>query len=313
VSKEFKVGLFAVIIGIILYLGFNFLKGIEIFSNTNKYYALYSNVDGLNVSNPVIINGFSVGRVSKISILQNRGNMVMVEMTVAEDIVLSDSTIATLTNSDFLGSKAITLTIGDISKPKIDGDTLVSAIDKGLAEILERAQPLTDNLGLTISRVNEILLGLEGAGEDIKETINSFNKTLIGVNKLISENSGSIKGTLSNFENLSKNLNKKLNKLDPVIVKADSALAKINKLEIERTLNTLDKLLKNLSKTVEAINTGKGSLGKMIKEDSLYNNLNKTLLDLDKLLIHFNENPRHFMSPLGKKKKKIEKELKAGN
>lgn len=312
-SKEFKVGLFAVIIGIILYLGFNFLKGIEIFSNTNKYYALYSNVDGLNVSNPVIINGFSVGRVSKISILQNRGNMVMVEMTVAEDIVLSDSTIATLTNSDFLGSKAITLTIGDISKPKIDGDTLVSAIDKGLAEILERAQPLTDNLGLTISRVNEILLGLEGAGEDIKETINSFNKTLIGVNKLISENSGSIKGTLSNFENLSKNLNKKLNKLDPVIVKADSALAKINKLEIERTLNTLDKLLKNLSKTVEAINTGKGSLGKMIKEDSLYNNLNKTLLDLDKLLIHFNENPRHFMSPLGKKKKKIEKELKAGN
>lgn len=312
-SKEFKVGLFAVIIGVILYLGFNFLKGVEIFSNTNKYYALYSNVDGLNVSNPVIINGFSVGRVSKISILQDRGNKVLVEMTVVENIILSDSTVATLSNSDFLGSKAITLTIGDISTPKIDGDTLVSAIDKGLAEILERAQPLTDNLGLTISRVNEILLGLEGAGEDIKETINSFNKTLIGVNKLISENSGSIKGTLSNFENLSNNLNKKLNKLDPVIVKADSALAKINKLEIERTLNTLDKLLKDLSKTVEAINTGKGSLGKMIKEDSLYNNLNKTLLDLDKLLIHFNENPRHFMSPLGKKKKKIEKELKAGN
>ena len=312
-SKEFKVGLFALIIGVILYLGFNFLKGIEIFSNTNKYYALYNNVDGLNVSNPVIINGFSVGRVSKISILQNRGNMVMVEMTVAEDIILSDSTIATLTNSDFLGSKAITLTIGNISVPINDGDTIIAAIDKGISEILERAQPLTDNLGLTISRINEILLGMEGAGEDIKATIKSFNKTLIGVNKLITENSGSIKGTLSNFEDLSNNLNKKINKLDPVLIKADSALSKLNKLEIEKTLATLDKLLKILAKTVEEINTGKGSLGKMIKEDSLYNNLNKTLLDLDKLLIHFNENPKHFMSPLGKKKKKIEKELNAGN
>lgn len=312
-SKEFKVGLFALIIGVILYAGFNYLKGIELFNKTNKYYALYTNVDGLNVSNPVIINGFAVGRVSKISILQDRNNQVLVELTVEEDIILSDKTVATLTASDFLGSKAITLSIGDITTPINDGDTIKAAIDKGISEILERAQPLTDNLGLTISRINEILLGMEGAGEDIKATIKSFNKTLIGVNALVGENRNSIKGTLSNFKTLSGNLNDKVSKLDPLLIKTDSALTKLNKLELEKSLGNLDKLLKELSITIESINAGKGSLGKMVTEDSLYNNLNKTLLDLDKLLIHFNENPKHFMSPLGKKKKKIEKELNGNN
>ena len=312
-SKEFKVGLFAVIIGVILYAGFNYLKGIELFNKTNKYYALYTNVDGLNVSNPVIVNGFAVGRVSKISILQNRNNKVLVQLTVDENIILSDSTIATLTNSDFLGSKAITLKIGDISRPIYDGDTLIAAIDKGISELLERAQPLTDNIGLTISRINEILLGMKGAGEDIKVTINSFNRTLISVDSMVGENRNSIKNTITDFKTLSSNLNDKVSSIAPVLKKADNALSKINNLEMEKSLTAFNDLLAELSKTVVAINAGQGSLGKIMKEDSLYNNLNKTLTDLDKLLIHFNENPKHFMSPLGKKKKKIEKELNSNN
>lgn len=311
-SKEFKVGVFALITGAILYIGFNYLKGIEFFSSTNKYYTLYDNVDGLNVSNPVIVNGFSVGRVSKIRILQNSGNKVLVELDVDENIMLSDSTKATLSNSDFLGSKAIVLDIGPASTIKNDGDTIIAAVDKGLAAILESAQPLTDNLGVTIGRINGILIGLEGAGEGIKQTIERLNKTLSNVNGLIAENRNSIKGILENFQELSKSLNSKINKLDPILNKTDSVLSKVNQLEIEKTLVSLDKILAELNKMTAGINAGKGSLGKMMNEDSLYNNLNKTLLDLDKLLIHFNENPKHFMSPLGKKKKKIEKDLKAG-
>ena len=309
-SKEFKVGLFALITGVILYTGFNYLKGIEFFSNTNKYYAIYDNVDGLNISNPVVVNGFSVGRVSRITIMQNNGNRVLVEIDVSENIALNDSTVATLANSDFLGSKAILLKIGKSPTLVNDGDTITAAVDKGLAEILERAQPLTDNLGVTITRINEILLGMEGTGGEIKQTVEGLNKAIKNVNGLISENRNSLKTTLNYFQILSKNLNSKMDKLDPIIIKVDSSLTKINNLEVEKTLANVNHLLENLSSVIDGINSGNGTLGKIMQNDSLYNNLNKAMIDLDKLLIHFNENPKHFMAPLGKSKKKIAKEMK---
>jgi phospholipid/cholesterol/gamma-HCH transport system substrate-binding protein len=107
-NKEFKVGLFVAASIVLLYFGFNFLKGIDFFSTTNKYYVIYDNIDQLAVSNPVLINGFAVGRVNHIRIMQNKQNRVLVELMIDSEILLGDSTQAIL-NSDFLGGKSILL------------------------------------------------------------------------------------------------------------------------------------------------------------------------------------------------------------
>ena len=309
-SKEFKVGLFAIISGTILYLGFNFLKGKDFFSSTNKFYAIYKNIDGLNVSNPVIINGFAIGRVSAINILQKRNNHIIVEMDIKEDLILGDSTIARLINSDFMGSKAILLEVGDISRPINDGDTLVTNIDKGLAGLLESAQPITADLEVTIKRINEILLGMEGAGEGINNTIKSLNATLISVNKFIKQNNVKVQATFDGVNTLLANINSKVADLDPILANANTTLEKINDLPLDSAVTSLTATIQELNLIMSDINEGKGTVGKMLKEDSLYINMNQAILDLDKLLIHFNENPKHFMGPLGKSKKKIEKERK---
>lgn len=96
--------------------------------------------------------------------------------------------------------------------------------------------------------------------------------------------------------------------LEPVLANADSTLNMVQKLPLDSAINSLNATLAQLTLMIEEINAGKGTVGKILKEDSLYNNLNKTILDLDQLLIHFDENPKHFMGPLGKSKKKIEKE-----
>ncbi len=311
-SKEFKVGLFALIAGVILYLGFNFLKGVEVFSNTNKYYAIYNNVDGLNVSNPVIVNGFSVGRVSKIRILQDLDNKVLVELSVTEELALGENTIATLTNSDFLGSKAIVLSIGKISVTRIDGDTIVAKVDKGLAAILDDAKPITTSLATTIVKVNEFLTDLEGIGGKLKASLDGFEKGMNNFNGILEENSNSLKITLSNFATASSELKVAVKKLSPILSNVDSLTSKINTLELEKTITSLNKTLAEVSVLMEGINQGNGSFGKLMKEDSLYNNLNTAILNLDKLLIHFNENPKHFMAPLGRSKKKIARELEKG-
>ena len=307
-SKEFKVGLLTVISGTILYLGFNYLKGKDFFSTTNKYYAIYANIDGLDVSNPVIVNGFAVGRVSRIQIVQELDNQILVELDVHGDVVLGDSTVATLTNEDFLGSKAILLEIGHVTTPAQHGDTLLAGFDKGLAALFERAQPLTDNIGITIGRINEILIGLEGAGEGLEKALTTFTNTMVHLESMLETNKPVVAEILTNVNISTEKLHQKMDQLDPILDNANTTLNKINALEVERTLQGVDELLAELTKLMEQINEGDGTMTKMIKEDSLYQNMNQALIDPDKLLIHFNENPKHFMAPLGKSKKKIEKE-----
>jgi phospholipid/cholesterol/gamma-HCH transport system substrate-binding protein len=310
VSKEFKVGLIAVVSIIILYVGFNFLKGVDFFSPTNSYYIMYDNINGLTVSNPVIVNGYSVGRVSRIRILQDRGNIILVKIDVDEDLILGESTKATLVNNDFLGGKAIILDINSIDSPLESGDTLISVVDRGLLEILDQAQPLTDNITTTIKRVNEILLGLDGIGEKFNKTADQLNGTLAGVNRLVNKNEEQISETIIQFKLMSEEINLKLKQLDPIIQKSTGTLDKINALQLEETLANLNGVMVNLNTTLEAINNTDGTIGKAMADDALYNNLNQAILDLSDLATHFNTYPKHFLGPLGKSNKKIERDLK---
>ena len=310
-NKELKVGIIGVIGLVFFYLGSNFLKGIDFFSPINRYYALYENVDGLIVANPIIVNGFTVGRVSDIKILQNRQNKILVSMDIDEGLVIGSNSKATLSSNDFLGSKAIVLTIGDINNPIDEGDTIISEIAGGLSELLEKATPITDNLGVTISRLNDILSSLRGSGDMITNTLGNLNDVLTNTNDLIDNNEETLTNTLSNLNNLTEDLSQKLKDIDPIIEGANNMISNFNKVDFESTFNQIDILLTSVNGVFHNLESGEGgTLSLLLSDDSLYNNLNKTAFDLDKLLKHINENPKHFFAPLGKSRKKIERDLR---
>lgn len=310
-NKEIKVGLIGIIGLVLFYLGSNFLKGIDFFSPINRYYALYENVDGLIVANPVIVNGYSVGRVSEIKILQERENKILVSMDIDKDLIIGRSSKATLSSNDFLGSKAIVLSIGDINSPISEGDTIMSEIAGGLSELLEKATPITDNLGVTISRLNDILASLRGSGDMITTTLDNLNNVLTNTNNLIDSNEETISSTLENLNNLTDDLSDKLNDIDPIIKGANDMISNLSGVDFENTFNQIDILLSSANGIFDDIESGDGgTLSLLLSDDSLYNNLNKTAFDLDKLLQHINENPKHFFAPLGKSRKKIERDLR---
>ena len=310
-NKEIKVGLIGIIGLVLFYLGSNFLKGIDFFSPINRYYALYENVDGLIVANPVIVNGYSVGRVSEIRILQERENKILVSMDIDKDLIIGRSSKATLSSNDFLGSKAIVLSIGDINSPISEGDTIMSEIAGGLSELLEKATPITDNLGATISRLNDILASLRGSGDMITTTLDNLNNVLTNTNNLIDSNEETISSTLENLNNLTDDLSDKLNDIDPIIKGANDMISNLSSVDFENTFNQIDILLSSANGIFDDIESGDGgTLSLLLSDDSLYNNLNKTAFDLDKLLQHINENPKHFFAPLGKSRKKIERDLR---
>ena len=310
-SKEVKVGLIGVIGLVFFYLGSNFLKGIDFFSPVSRYYAVYENVDGLIVANPIIVNGYSVGRVSDIRILQDRDNKILVSMDIDKDLIIGINSKATLSSNDFLGSKAIVLSIGDINSPINEGDTIMSEIAGGLSELLEKATPITDNLGVTISRLNDILASLRGSGDMITTTLDNLNNVLTNTNDLIDNNEETITTTLENLNSLTDDLSKKLSDIDPIIKGANDMISNLNSVDFENTFNQIDILLTSMNGVFDDIESGEGgTLSLLLSDDSLYNNLNKTAFDLDKLLQHINENPKHFFAPLGKSRKKIERDLR---
>ncbi len=309
-SKEAKVGLFAVLSIGLLYIGFNYLKGVEFWSPTNKYYVIYGGVAGLQESNPVKINGFSVGRVSNIEILQQQDHQILVELDIADNIQVGDSTVALL-DVDLLGSVSIVLEVGPLDNILESGDTIPGRLDKALEDLLkESALPVADNLQVTIRRVNTILEGLTGNTEKITNVLTNLEVATRNAGLMTNrENRQRLSNILANLEESTASFKELNTKFSPVLEKYGQVADSLKTVDFKTTLTKTNQLLDSLSLTIDRINNGSGTLTKLMTEDSLYVSLQKTIEDLDKLVIHFNENPKHFMGPLGKSRKKIQKDL----
>jgi phospholipid/cholesterol/gamma-HCH transport system substrate-binding protein len=307
ISKEFKVGLLAVISITILYFGFNFLKGIDMFKKTDNYFALYSNIDGLTVSNPVIINGLSVGRIGDIQILQDKGNLVLVEISIDSKIKLGEGTVAVLINTDFLGGKAIELILADSGNAvHIDGDTLKSSMDAGIGEILkENAGPVADNIGTTISRINSILESFQGNSEHINASLKNLEALSGNLSSSLPIMEDKLFLLMDNFNKNSKELSQTLNSLQPILANTAVLTDSLKRLELSKTLEKAQVMIDNLNANMVSLQEGNGTMGKLMKDDSLYMYLSNTARDLDLLLVDFQENPGRYVqfSVFGKKDK----------
>jgi len=307
-NKEFKVGLFVAAGMALLYLGFNYLKGVDFFSSSNKYYAVYDNVDQLAVSNPILVNGFAVGRVSKISIMQNRQNRILVELDIDSDVLLGDSTKAIL-NSDFLGGKSILLSIGKISKRLQPNDTVLTEVAKGMFDVIsETATPVADNVQTTLRKFNIIIDNLTRNSQQLEVIFAKLTETPDLINQTLRSTNGKVEDLSSSFKSVAENMNGTLNELKPTLQNFRIISDSIKQLELNETLAKTQLTLAQLNETLSKLNKGDNTASKLLTEDSLYNNLNHLLMRLDTLATHFNDNPRHFLAPLGKSSKKIEKE-----
>ncbi len=307
-SKEFKVGLFMVTAITLLYFGFNFLKGIDFFSSSSKYYAIYENVDKLTESNQVFLNGYAVGRVSQLQIQQQK-NRVIVELDINADIILTDSSMAIL-NGEILGGRFIQLVMGNGGKLLKPNDTIPAEVAKGLMDfITQSAEPVAANLQTTLKNVNKILENLVRNTRRLDTMFINLQGTPQLINRTLYTANTNIEGLSTSFKGVAGNLNNTLAELKPTLENFRSLSDSLKVLELNRTMSKAQQSLTKLNETLDKMSNGENTVSKLMTEDSLYNNLNKLLLTIDTLAKHFNEHPKHFLGPLGKSKKKIDREL----
>lgn len=311
ISKEFRVGLFMIAALVLLYFGFNYLKGIDFFASNYRYYAIYGNVDKLTMSNQIFLNGFAVGRVSDIKILQENGNKVQVELEIDSEIILTDSTVAILTG-DFLGNKSITLSGGHGGSHRLEpGDTVKAMLDRGIADILtEKAAPVANNLQVTLRKFNDLVDNLSRNSLELDTLLRGLKGTRYVLNRTLSSADAQINQLGTEFTAVARNLDHVMSDLRPTLGNFKTLSDSLKAVELGVTVKKLQTTLTGLNQTLSQLQKDDNTAGKLFTDRELYDNLNGMILNLDSMVNHLNKNPKHFLAPLGMNRDRIERDLR---
>jgi phospholipid/cholesterol/gamma-HCH transport system substrate-binding protein len=306
VSKELKVGILSVVTIAILYLGFNFLKGSDLFSRTYTYYVVYDNIDGLTTSNPILLNGLSVGRVQSIRIQQEKNNQLLVSLDIQKGIVLRTGTRAVLADGGLLGGKVIRLEISPTGNQLAEGDTLISAKEAGISALLqEKALPVMTQADSLVRNLNAVTQGFRETGAILNQVLRNYDQTGLVLKGTLEQNQKNLATLTANLSQLSSSLVETEKQLSPLLNKTGTFIDSLNALQLSQTVANANQMIDQIEQLVASIESGQGTASKLINDDAMYKNLNYTLISLNQLLANFRENPKRYVnvSIFGKKDK----------
>jgi phospholipid/cholesterol/gamma-HCH transport system substrate-binding protein len=305
ISKEVKVGALAIVSGVMLYTGFNFLKGTDFFSTIKRYNVVYENVGGIKVSTPVMIKGLNVGRVERMISLPDQCYKTLVVVQIDKHYKITENCVADIVELGLLDGKAIELLMKDGKRVLTDGDTLLGNVEPGLiSSAKEKFTPLISNVDTSLAKVKTILNRV-----DEKKLDHIFTSLDLASKELyltVKDSRVQINAMSSNINILTTSLSKTEKSLAQLLTKLNTLGDSLNKAQIAQTVNNANKAVIEMKEVLARMNSGQGTLGKLSKNDSLYNNLNKTAADLDKLLVDLKEHPNRYvhLSVFGRKEKK---------
>ncbi len=302
IANETKVGIMAAACIAILFMGYNFLKGNAIFSNETVLYAKYSHVDGLAVSKPVLINGFQIGRVDELQ-LQSDGSIVAT-LKIKGKYDIPKNSIAKLEQTDLLGSKAIVMDLGTGTVFAQDGDTLNANVAKGLLETVQpvqkKAEVIIAKMDSILTSVNSILnpdfqKNVDKSFNSIASTLSSLEATSKKVDHLVGSEGSRVSSILANVESISNNLKKNNDKINAILDNISTVTDQVAAANFKQTIDNANKAVADLQGIVTKVNNGQGSLGLLVNDTKMYDNLNNASKNLDNLIIDLKENPKRYV------------------
>tara|TARA_Y100000589_G_scaffold212859_1_gene200671 strand:+ start:3177 stop:4010 length:834 start_codon:yes stop_codon:yes gene_type:complete len=268
---------------VVLYWGINFLKGENLFSNKRFYYALYENIDGLTISRPVTVNGFKVGQVSNISFQPGPEAHLIVEFSIEENISFSNSSILEIYDADIMGTKSVQLKIIEDGVLALSGDTLIGTIASGLtSEVSEQ--------------FGSVKVGLDQLIISFDKVLNEVNSLSSTANRILLNNENNMKKSMNNVLSISNVVENQSKNIDNILNNISNISDSINQINFIETSNNIASISYQLNSLLFDIQSTNSSLGKLITEDSIYNQLSHTLINLDSLLIDLKSNPKKYVN-----------------
>ena len=295
-NKEIQIALVAILGVVVLYYGMNFLKGLTISTESN-YYVKFNDISGLSNSCPVYANGYKVGVVQNIIYdYTNQENIVAV-LEIEDEMRMPKGTTADIV-SDFLGNIKLELKLGDRAAGFLEPeDTIIGGQDKGAlakaAEMIPQVQALLPKLDSILVSVNALL-----ADPAIANSLHNIDQI-----------TGSLTSTSRELNRLTVSLNQQMPQMlenaDGMLANANTLTRNLNELDLAATMQKVDNTLRNVEQMTAKLNSKDGTLGLLMRDPDLYNNLNATMMHADSLMIDLKQHPKRYVhfSVFGKKDK----------
>lgn len=310
ISNETKVGALTAIAIVILIMGFNFLKGRNLTERSDKIMSVFPDIKGLQVSNPVFIKGLQVGKIYEMHEKDNDLSGIVVTFTLTKNINIPDNSLAII-NSDLLGSNSLEIKMGNSPTYIKHGDTLQSTQKLGImTEITNSLNPALSNVNKTLASLDLLIQQLSATLDpktqgNLQSVIASLSATSKQLERLIAAQSAALGKTIDNVESITGTLARNGGKIDSTLANIQKTTGSLANANIDQTLLSVRTTMAKLETTLNAVNSKNGSVGMLLNDRQLYNELRMTNRSLTTLLDDIRVNPRRYLSVsvFGKKQK----------
>jgi phospholipid/cholesterol/gamma-HCH transport system substrate-binding protein len=307
ISNETKIGLMAIIGIAMLIIGFNYLKGNGVFKKQRLIYAIYQDVQGLKKSNPVVINGLQIGRIENLDGGKDMKRIV-VTVSLTKDVNIPKNSLAII-NPNLLGSPSLEIQLGNDKTYLQNGDTLLTTLSgTAFDEAMKLINPVLYEVRNAVQSLDSLMSTVTGVFDvqtknNIKSMIRNLNLatasfvvTSESVQKLMDTQNGALAASLNNMKIFTANLNSNNKSLDSIMQNTKAFSRNLAAINLQQTLDTLNLAIDNFKAGSEKINSKDGSLGLLLNDKTLYNNLEATSNKINILLDDIRVHPKRYVS-----------------
>ncbi len=318
-TREIKTGLLTVITLTAFIWSINYLKGKDIFKRQRTFYAVYDNVAGMMTANAVTYNGLEIGQVSRMRFHPNQPGRVVIEMYMSDNIAIPRNSIARIYSSDLLGTRRIQIIPGDSPELAKSGDTLIGQIQQSLQdEVNEMVEPIMQKTGNLITSFDTVLNilndifnrqtrdNLVGTVESLRNTMANLEKATVAVDTLVESQKVRLAKIISNAEAITSNLKENGNNLNRILSNTANITDSLAQANIAQTMNRLTSTVASFEAMTAKIERGEGTIGQLISNDKMYNELEASSNELKLLLEDMRLHPERYVhiSVFGRNPKK---------
>jgi len=302
IANETKVGILAVVAIAILIVGYSFLKGNDVFSSDQTFYAIYERVDGLTPSKPILVNGYQIGRVSEMELLAD--GRIRTEFKVSRNYAIPSNTVAQLASTDLLGGKAIVFELGDSPKYAQNGDELDAGFQKNIMERVEpiqkKAQDIAAVLDSVLSSINNTINA--DFQRDFNRSIHSIANSLQNLEGITRQLDGMvvsernrISDIMANVVSITGNLKENNEHISQVLANLNQITDQVAQANFAETIASANKAMADFQSITDRINQGQGSIGLLLNDEELYRNLNQASVNLEALIADMKARPGRYV------------------
>ena len=299
-NKEIRTGIIAIFTIAVLIYGINYLKGLNILDKNRIFHAKYDNIDGLLKGSVISLNGFNVGIVSNISLQSD--NSLLVSVKINEDFNVPVNSILKISNQDLMGTKGISVILGNSDLLAKNNDTLIAEIENSLQdEVNKQILPLKNKAEGLISSVDSLMViftsvlntdarkNLASSFKNLDETFILMSESMKELNKIVVTNEKNISNSIKNFESITGNISDNNESIENILKKMSSISDSVSSKDI-------GEIIKNLNNITNKISVGQGNLGLLNSDDQLYRNIEKTTNDISILVEEIKKDPKKYFN-----------------